>query len=171
MSHEQVRIVHVRLKTAQSRQKSYYDQHHQEVHYEVGKKAYPRVTPQKGVHRFGIKGKLAPRYVGRFTILAKQGELPYQLKLPSTFPEVHDVFHVSQLKCCFKDLINGVDHKTLDLQEDVTYREYPVCTLMKPSVKKWRQSIKFLRVQWSHHFEQEATWEQEDCYPAFFPKT
>ena len=68
---EQVRIIRERLKTAQSRQKSYYDRHHQDVHYEVGEKAYLRVTPLKGFHRFGIKGKLAPRYVGPFRVLAK----------------------------------------------------------------------------------------------------
>ena len=60
---EQVRMIRERLKTAKSRQKSYYDRHHQDVQYEIGKKAYLRVTPLKGVHRFGIKGKLAPRYV------------------------------------------------------------------------------------------------------------
>jgi hypothetical protein len=72
---------------------------------------------------------LAPRYVGPFPILAKRGELAYQLELPSTFLDVHDMFHVSQLKCCFKDPIHGVDHTTLDLQEDLTYREYPVLIL------------------------------------------
>jgi hypothetical protein len=112
---DQVRIIREHLKTAQSCQKSYYDHHHQDVSYEIDEKAYLRVTPLKGVHRFGIKGKLAPRYVGPFPILAKCGELAYQLELPSTFPDVHDVFHVSQLKRCFKDPIRGVDHATLDL--------------------------------------------------------
>ena len=96
------------------------------------------------------------------------------LELPSTFPEVHDVFHVSQLKRCFKDPIRGVDHKTLDLQEDLTYREYPVRILDEAERKTQRQSIKFLKVQWSHHSESEATWEREDRlrseYPAFFSK-
>jgi hypothetical protein len=126
---DQVRIIQEHLKTAQSHQKSYYDRHHQDVSYEIGEKAYLRVTPLKGIHRFGIKGKLAPRYVGPFPILAKHGELAYQLELPSTFLDVHDVFHVSQLKRCFKDPIHGVDHTTLDLQEDLTYREYPVLIL------------------------------------------
>ena len=68
---EQVRVIRERLKTAQSRQKSYYDRHHQDVQYEIGEKAYLRVTPLKGGKRFGIKGKLAPRYVGPFPIIAK----------------------------------------------------------------------------------------------------
>jgi hypothetical protein len=123
---EQVRIVREHLKTAQSHHKSQYDSHHQDVSYEIGDKAYLRVTPLKGVHRFGIKGKLAPRYIGPFTILAKRGELAYQLELPPNFLDIHDVFHVSQLRCCFKDPIHGVDHETLNLQDDLSYRKYPV---------------------------------------------
>ena len=109
---EKVRIIRENLKIAQSRQKSYYDKHHQEIHYEIGDKAYLRVSPLRGVRRFGIKGKLAPRYVGPFTVLAKRGDLSYQLELPIKFPNVHDVFHVSQLRRCFKDPIHGVNHKT-----------------------------------------------------------
>ena len=68
---EQVRIVREKLKTAQSRQKSQYDRKHKAMTFEVDEKAYLRVTPLKGTHRFGIKGKLAPRYIGPFRILAK----------------------------------------------------------------------------------------------------
>ena len=118
---------------------------------------------------------MAPRYVGPFRILSKRGELAYQLDLPSTFPEVHDVFHVSQLKRFFKDPIRGVDHETLDLQDDLTYREYPVRILDETERKTRRQTIKFLKVQLSHHSESEETWECEDRlrseYPAFFSKT
>src|SRR4051812_28228309 len=77
---EQVCIVRDRLKTAQSRQKSYYDRHHREESYNIDEKAYLRVTPPKGTERFGIKGKLAPRYIGPLRILAKHGEVAYQLE-------------------------------------------------------------------------------------------
>ena len=143
---DQAHIIRERLKAAQSHQKTNYDRHLFDVHYEVGDQVYLRVTPLKGVHRFGIKGKLAPRYVGPFRILSKRGELAYQLDLPSTFLEVHDVFHVSQLKRCFKDPIRGVDHETLDLQDDLTYREYPVRILDETERKTRRQTIKFLKV-------------------------
>ena len=86
--------------------------------------------------------------------------MAYQLELPSTFPDVHDVFHVSQLKRCFKDPVCGVDHEALDLQQDLTYREYPICILEEAERKTRRQTIKFLKVQWSHHSEAEATWER-----------
>src|SRR3954465_12469591 len=83
---DKVRIVRNQLKAAQSRQKSYYDRHHREESYNLDEKAYLWVTPLKGTQRFGIKGKLAPRYIG-LRILAKRGEVPYQLELPRTFPE------------------------------------------------------------------------------------
>ena len=83
----------------------------------------------KGTHRFGIKGKLAPRYIGPFRILAHRGEVAYQLELPPNLSQVHDVFHVSQLQCCFKDPIQAVDHEVLELQEDLSYREYLICIL------------------------------------------
>ena len=84
--------------------------------YQPGEKAYLRVTPIKGAHRFGIKGKLAPRYIGPFTILERRGKVAYQLDLPPTLSQVHDVFHVSQLCRCFKDPIRAVDHEVLELQ-------------------------------------------------------
>jgi transposase InsO family protein len=171
---EKVKIIRENLKIAQSRQKSYYDKHHQEVHYEIGDKAYLRVSPLRGVRRFGIKGKLAPRYVGPFTILAKRGDLSYQLELPTNFPDVHDVFHVSQLRRCFKDPIRGVSHEELDIQADLTYREHPIRILDEAERKTRNKTTKFFKVQWSHHSEEEATWERESSlreeYPDFLPQ-
>ena len=68
---------------------------------------------------------------------------------------MHDVFHVSQLRRCFSDPIRGVDHETLDLQDNLTYREYPVRILDQAERVTRRQNIKFLKVQWSHHSERE----------------
>lgn len=170
---EQVRIVSEKLKTTQSCQKSQYDRKHKAMTYEVGEKAYVRVTPLKGTHRFGIKGKLAPRYIGPFHILAKRREVANQLELPSHLSRVHDVFHVSQLRRCFSDPIHGVDHEMLDLQDNLTYWEYPIRIIDQAERTTRRHNIKFLKVLWSHHFEKEATWEREDRlrleYPTFFP--
>jgi len=154
---EKVRIIREQLKTAQSRQKSYYDRHHRPESYELDEKAYLWVTPLKGTHRFGIKGKLAPCYIGPFRILAKRGKVAYQLELPPHLSQVHDVFHVSQLRRCFKDPIREVDHETLDLQENLSYREYPVRILDEAERTTRRQKIKFLKVKWSNHSEKEAT--------------
>ena len=91
---EKVRIIRDNLKIPQSRQKSYYENKHRDMVYVTGDKAYLRVTPLRGTHRFGVKGKLAPRYVGPFNILSRRGENAYRLELPEKLCKVHDVFHV-----------------------------------------------------------------------------
>ena len=169
---EKVRIIRDNLKIAQSRQKSYYDSKHRDMIYQPGDQAYLRVTPMRGTHRFGIKGKLAPRYIGPFKVLAKRGEVAYLLELPEKLSKVHDVFHVSQLKKCFKDPDRAVDHESIDLQEDLSYKEHPVRILDEAERRTRNNSVKFLKVQWSHHSDKEATWEREDQlrseYPSFF---
>ena len=122
---EKVRIIREHLKTAQSRQKSNYDRKHKEMVYQPGEQAYLRVTPMRGTHRFGIKGKLAPCYIGPFCILSRRGPVAYRLELSSNLSQVHDVFHVSQLRRCFKDPIRAVDHEMLELQQDLSYQEHP----------------------------------------------
>ena len=97
------RVIRENLKAAQSHQKSYYNNKHRDVSFQIDYFVYLRVSPMKGTKRFGIKGKLAPRYVGPFKIVGKRCDLAYQLELPSNFSNVHDVFHVSQLQKCFKD--------------------------------------------------------------------
>ena len=71
--------------------------------------------------------------------------------------------------------IREVDHETLDLQDDLSYREYPIRILDSAERVTRRKKIKFLKVQWSHHSEKEATWEREDRlraeYPSFLPQT
>ena len=106
-----------------------------------------------------MKGKLAPRYVGPFPVLAKCGKFAYQLHLPSTYPKVHDIFYVSQLHHHFKDHIRGVDLETLDLKDDLTYQESPIQILGAIEREVRCKAIKFLKVQWSRHSENEATWE------------
>ncbi|WVZ49324.1 hypothetical protein U9M48_000693 [Paspalum notatum var. saurae] len=88
------------LKRARSRQKSYSDRRRRPLVFKEGDHVYLRVSPMKGVHRFGVKGKLAPRYVGPFKISEKCGPVAYRLELPPHLAAVHDIFHVSQLKKC-----------------------------------------------------------------------
>src|SRR3954467_3356363 len=108
---DQVRVIREHLKAAQSRQKRNYDRKHKEMVYRPGEYAYLRVIPMRGTHRFGIKGKLAPRYIGPFCILSRSGPVAYQLELSPNLSQVHDVFHVSQLRRFLKDPIRAVDHR------------------------------------------------------------
>jgi hypothetical protein len=99
---ENIRMVRENLKVVQSRQRSYADTRRRELSFEVGDYVYLKVSPIRGTKRFGVKGKLAPRYIGPYQIQARRGEVAYQLSLPENLSAVHDVFQVSQLKKCLR---------------------------------------------------------------------
>jgi hypothetical protein len=99
---EKVRVIKMNLEAAQARQKSYHDKRRKPLQFEVGYHVYLKVSPTKGVQRFGIKGKLAPRYIGPYEIKETYGPVAYQLKLPPHMSAIHDVFHVSQLRKCVR---------------------------------------------------------------------
>jgi hypothetical protein len=94
---DKVKLIQANLKASQSRQKSYADQRRKPLQFQVGAFLYLRVSPTKGVQHFGIKGKLAPRYIGPFEILEVCGPVAYRIRLPSQLAAVHDVFHIPGL--------------------------------------------------------------------------
>jgi hypothetical protein len=171
---EKVHIIRDHLKAVQSRQKSYADTKRREVTFQVGDFVYLRVTPLKGMKHFHVKGKLAPRYIGPFKITSLRGEVSYRLELPVELSGFHDVFHVSLLRKCLqvpleKPTYSGIDFWTIDLNQDLTYRERPL-RIMDTSVRVTRKrDIKFFKVQWSNHSEEKATWEREDYLKKEFP--
>jgi hypothetical protein len=83
----------------------------------------------RGTHKFRVKGKLAPRYVGQFKIIDRKGEVAYQLELPPLLSKVHDVFHISQLKKCLRVPVEQLPMEYLDLGGDLTYSERPIRTM------------------------------------------
>jgi hypothetical protein len=116
----------------------------------------------RGTRRFKVKGKLAPRYVSSFKIISRKGEVGYQLKLPPQLSDVHDVFHVSQLKKCLQVPEEQLLMKELDLGGDLTYNERPIKILDIAEPMTHSKVLKMCRVQWSHHMEDEATWEHKE---------
>jgi hypothetical protein len=84
---EKVKQIQANILAAQSRQKSYTDKRHSPLKFEVGDHIYLRVSPMKGVRRFGIKGKLAPRYIGLYPIIDNYGSMSYQVELPVKLSE------------------------------------------------------------------------------------
>jgi hypothetical protein len=86
------------LKAAKLRQESYANKTNRPLEFEIGDHVYLRVSPMKGVKRFGMKGKLAPHYIGPFSIMKMCGPMAYKLELPPSLAGVHDIFHVLQLK-------------------------------------------------------------------------
>jgi hypothetical protein len=96
---------------------------------EVGDFVYLKVSPMRGLRRFNVRSKLTPRFIGPFKITEKKGEVAYQLELPPQLLEVHDVFHVSQLKKCLCVPKEQIPMEDLDAKEDLSYQKYPVKVL------------------------------------------
>jgi hypothetical protein len=166
---ENIKTVRENLKIAQSRQRSYANTR-RELSFEIRDFVYLKVSPIRGVRRFGVKGKLAPRYVGSYQILAKRGEVAYQLSLLEDLSAVHDVFHVSQLKKCQRVLEEKLPVECLEVQEDLTYIEKPTQILETTDRITRRNTIRMCKVRWGHHSKEEATWECEDDLMAKYPK-
>jgi hypothetical protein len=158
---KQVRMVRENLRVVQSRQKSYADHRRRELSLEVGDFVYLMVSPMRGLRRFKVRGKLAPRFIGSFKILEKRGEVAYQLELPPQFSDVYDVFHVSQLKKCLCMPEEQLPMEDLDAKEDLSYQEYPIKILETSERVTQNKKIRMCKVQWSHHTEEEATWKEK----------
>ena len=130
-SEQKVKLIRDRLKVAQYRQKSYADSKCKDIVYEAEDRVYLRVSPLRGVKHFGVKGKLAPRFVGPYKVLERMGEVAYKLELPEGLSGVHDVFHISQLKKCHVQMANiplrdTVPLDAIQFDSDLTYEEKPV---------------------------------------------
>jgi hypothetical protein len=123
---------------------------------------YLKVSLMKGVKRFGVKGKLSPRYIEPFPILEKCENEAYKLELPSSLAGVHGIFHVSQLKKCLKAPMDIVLPEVAPLEADLTYPEHPIKILDQKSHVTRCKTIKFFKIQWSNHTVEEATWKSED---------
>jgi hypothetical protein len=150
------------LKAIKSCQETYANKRCQPLEFKVGNHVYLRVSPIKGVKRFRVKEKLAPRYIGSFPILKKYGTVAYKLDLPPSLARVHDIFHVSQLKKCVKAPVDVVLPEVTPLEADLSYLEHSIKVLDQKDRVTRRKIIKFFKIQWSNHSDEEATWESKD---------
>jgi hypothetical protein len=123
----------------------------------------------KGVSRFGVKGKLAPRYIGPFPVLEQYGAMAYRLQLPETLSVVHNVFHVSQLKKCLRVPDRTIEVTDVALEPDLTYSEHPIRVLDQKDRITRRKTLKFYKIQWNQHSEDDATWETQGFLKKNFP--
>jgi hypothetical protein len=166
---KQVQMIRENLKVVQSRQKIYADKRRRNLSFKIGDFVYLKVSPMRGTRRFKVKGKLAPRYVGPFKIISCKGEVAYQLELPPQLSDVHDVFHVSQVKKCLWVPEEQLPIEELNLGGDLTYSERRIKILDTTERVTHSKVIKMCNVQWSHHTEDEATWEHEEELRTDYP--
>ncbi|GKC74469.1 putative reverse transcriptase domain-containing protein [Tanacetum coccineum] len=172
---EKIIQIKQRMQTARDRQKSYADRKRKPMDFQVGDKVMLKVSPWKGVVRFGKRGKLNPRYVGPFKVLEKVRAIAYKLELPQEQSRVHNTFHVSNLKRCYSDdpLIVALDG--LHVDDKLQFVEESV-EIMDREVKQLRHSrVPIVKVRWNSKRGPEFTWEREDQfqkkYPHLFTKT
>ncbi|XP_019158451.1 PREDICTED: uncharacterized protein LOC109155178 [Ipomoea nil] len=155
------------MKAAQDRQKSYADLARRQVEFAVGDKVWLRVSPTRGVMRFGRKDKLSPRFIGPYE---RVGNLAYRLALPLELERVHSVFHVSQLKKYVHDPTHVLPPEVIPLDDDMSYEERPLKILDFKTRDTRRKSVKMVKVWWSHHGVEEATWELESTMRERYPE-
>ncbi|XP_073067223.1 uncharacterized protein [Primulina eburnea] len=170
---DKVKIVREKLKAAQDRQKSWADLKRRPVEFNVGEKAYLKVSPMRGVVRFSKVGKLNPRYVGPFEILEIVGTLACRLELPPSVSRIHNVFHVSQLRKYIPDPSHVLELEPLliegNLGEELKYEEVPIRIVDTKEQVLRRRIIPYVKVQWYNHTEREATWEMEEKMRKDYP--
>ncbi|GKC08999.1 putative reverse transcriptase domain-containing protein [Tanacetum coccineum] len=166
---EKIVQIRERLKTARSRQKSYADKRRKPLEFKVGDRVLLKVSPWKGVVRFGKKGKLAPRFVGPFEIIERVGPVSYRLKLPQELSYVHDTFHVSNLKKYLVEPDVQVPLDEIEIDENLRFVEEPLEIVERDVKKLKRRIIPLVKVRWNSRQGAEYTWEREDQFRMKYP--
>ncbi|GJT46380.1 hypothetical protein Tco_0955095 [Tanacetum coccineum] len=163
------------MQAAHDRQKSYADLKCKPVEFQVGDKVMLKVSPWKGVVRFGKRGKLNPKYVGPFKVLKRVGDVAYKLEHLEELSRVHNTFRVSNLKKCHADEPLVVPLDGLHFDDKLQFVEEPI-KITDRKVKQLKQSrIPLVKVRWNSKRGPKFTWEREDQfkkkYPHQFTKT
>ncbi|KAJ9556477.1 hypothetical protein OSB04_011091 [Centaurea solstitialis] len=166
---DKINQVRERLKTARDRQKSYADKRRKDIEFQVGDQVMLKVSPWKGVIRFGKKGKLSPRYVGPLRITERIGAVAYKLDLPVQLGGVHNTFHVSNLRKCLADPETAIPLQDIEVDQKLNFVEEPVAVTDRKIRKLRNKEIVLVKIQWKFHKGQEATWEAESEMRAKYP--
>ncbi|GJT01429.1 putative reverse transcriptase domain-containing protein [Tanacetum coccineum] len=166
---EKISQIKDRLKVVRDRQKSYADKRRKPLEFSVGDYVLLKVSPWKGVVRFGKKGKLVPRFVRPFEIIKKVGPMAYRLDLPEELNSVHDTFHVSYLKKCLADPTLKVPLDEIRVDAKLNFVEEPMEILEREFKKLKHSRIAIVKVRWNSKRGPEFTWEHEDQMKLKYP--
>nr|GFA23611.1 putative reverse transcriptase domain-containing protein [Tanacetum cinerariifolium] len=154
---------------AEDRQKNYADRKQKTMEFKVGDRVMLKVSPWKGVVRFIKWGKLNPRYIGPFKVLAKIGDVAYRLELPQELSRVHHTFHVLNLKKCYVDEPLAMPLEGVHIDDTLQFVEEPV-EIMEREIKRLKQTqIPLVKVRWNSRRGPEFTWECEDSFKQKYP--
>ena len=168
----QIENIRQKLITAQSRQKSYADRRRRPLEFEIGDHVFLKVSPVTGVGRSIKVRKLSPKYLGPFEILAKVGPVAYRLALPPNLAQIHDVFHVAQLKKYQPDPSHIIEYENVALQDNLSFVVSPDRIIDVKAKQLRNKSIPLVKVVWKGLSPEEATWEMESemrqKYPHLF---
>nr|KYP56886.1 Transposon Ty3-G Gag-Pol polyprotein [Cajanus cajan] len=160
---EKVKQIQERMKAAQSRQKSYADKRRKPLEFSEGEYVFLKVTPTTGVGRAIKAKKLNPKFIGSYQILKRIGPVAYQIALPSFLSNLHDVFHVSQLRKYIRDSSHVVEMDEVQVRKDLTYEKRPIAVIDHKLKELRGKSIKLVKILWDAATG-EATWEIESQF-------
>lgn len=161
MTIAKVKLIKERLKAAQDRLKSYYDNRQRALEFDVSDKVFLKISPQKGVIHFQNRGKLSPCCIGPFPIIEWIRQVAYRLELSSGLERIHDVFHVSMLKKYMPDPSHILKTALMQLREDMNYEIQPVQILDLPDKVLRKKVIPMVKVLQKSDCVEEMTWEPE----------
>ena len=152
-----MKVVRDNLKIIRERQRSYANNSRRDLHFETGDRVFLKISPWKGVLRFGKRGKLNPRFIGPYEIVSKVGPVAYNLKLPPELSRIHDTFHVSMLRKYIPDPSHVLREQPVQLKENLTYEEIPMQIVDRKEQVLRSKVIPLVKVMWKNHERGAAT--------------
>ena len=133
-----------------------------DLEFEVEDQVFLKLSPWKGVVRFGKRGKLNPRYIGPFEIVEGVGPVAYRLDLPEELSRIHNVFHISMLRKNIPDPSHTLEALEIELRDELSYEEQPVQILGREENELLNKTISLVKALWRNNLVEAATWERAD---------
>ena len=140
-----------------------------DLEFGVEDRVFLKLSPWKGVVRFGKRGKLNPRYIGPFEIVERIGSVAYRLDLSEEFSRVPNVFHISMLRKYIPDSSHVLETPEIELRDDLSYEEQPVQILGREEKELRNKTISLVKVLWRNNLVEAVTWEREDQMRSQYP--
>lgn len=166
---EKVNVAKEALRVARERQKSYADKKRRPFDFKEGEMVMLKVSPWKGIIRFGKRGKLSPRFIGPFKILEKVNEQAYRLDLPPELDGIHSTFHVCYLRKCLANETSVIPLEDVSIDPKKRIIDEPVEILGRKQRKLRNKVIDLVLIKWRHTRGESMTWETESVMKEQYP--